>query len=826
MSVDVTRADMQSGGSPRHNAAGWTSWLTTTDHKRIGILYITTSLAFFVVAIGLALLMRTQLAVANNDFLSPQTYNQVFTMHGTTMIFLVVMPLLSGFANYLIPLQIGARDMAYPRLNALSYWVYVAAALTLYTSFIFSTAVDTGWFSYAPLTLPAYSPHEGIDFWILFIMLAGISSILGALNVAATTIKLRAPGMGLWRTPLFTITNFINSFLILAAMPSLTVAVSLLYLDRQLGTSFYNAALGGDPLVWQQLFWFFGHPEVYILILPAFGMISEVTPVFSRKPLFGRTALIIASGLIGFYGFTVWAHHMFAVGLPFWFNALMAGTSFTIAVPTGIKIFNWLATMWRGSLVFTTSLHFVLGFISLFVVGGLTGVTLATVPFDWQVTDTYYVVAHFHNVLLPGSLFGIMAGIYYWYPKVTGRLLDERLGKTQFWLFYFGFIATFFPLYIVGLLGMPRRVYTWDSGQSWDVYNLISTIGGFVIGVGVLIFAYNVLASLRKGAVAGNDPWDAWTLEWATTSPPAHENFETLPPIHSARPLWDLKHPENPDGVPPENWRDAYTVRELEASFDEVQPAPEAPYGSSIPILVAVGLLAVVAGLLLTVEVVVLAVVFVLGALVAWVFQSAPVPALAPPILEGKRQLEEKSRYRGRFDTGTLGVMLFIFSEIIFFTSLIYAYVDLRLAQMTWPPEGLPDLEVGLPAVATLFLIASGVAAHYALISLEHERRQRFQWVLAVAILLGATFLGIQGYEYLAAEFGISDGVYGGTFFTLTGFHGAHVTAGLLAFLFIWARTMKRGGSFPTKHAARGATYYWHFVDAVWLVIFSLIYLW
>ncbi len=823
MSVDVNRHDPPSRGAATYQAGGWTSWLTTTDHKRIGVLYIVTSLGFFLVAIALALLMRTQLAVANNDFLSPQTYNQVFTMHGTTMIFLVVMPLLSGFANYLIPLQIGARDMAYPRMNALSYWVYVAAALTLYSSFIFSTAVDTGWFSYAPLTLPAYSPHEGIDFWILFIILAGMSSILGALNVAATIIKLRAPGMGLWRTPLFTITNFINSFLILAAMPSLTVAVSLLYLDRQFGTSFYAADLGGDPLVWQHLFWFFGHPEVYILILPAFGMISEVTPVFSRKPIFGRTALIIATGLIGFYGFTVWAHHMFAVGLPFWFNALMAGTSFTIAVPTGIKIFNWLATMWRGSLVFTTSLHFVLGFISLFVVGGLTGVTLATVPFDWQVTDTYYVVAHFHNVLLPGSLFGIMAGIFYWYPKVTGRLLNERLGKTQFWLFYFGFIATFFPLYIVGLLGMPRRVYTWDSGQSWDIYNLISSIGGFVIGLGVLVFAYNIVVSLRKGARAGNDPWDAWTLEWATTSPPPHENFQMLPAIYSARPLWDLKHPENPDAVAPEG---VLSAAQIDNRIAQLEAEPERPYLSSIPILVAMGLLTVVAGMLLTTEIVVIAAVFVLGALVAWTFQPAPAPAISPPVGVDPPEFDREVRLRERFDSGTLGVLLFVFSEVIFFTSLIYAYVDLRMSQMTWPPEGLPDLEIGLTAVATLFLISSGVAAHYALISLEHQHKQRFRWVLALAIVLGATFLSIQGYEYLTADFGISDGVYGGTFFTLTGFHGAHVTAGLLAFLLIWARTFKKGGRFPTEHAARGVTYYWHFVDVVWLVIFTLVYLW
>ena len=480
---------------------GLGAWLTTTDHKKIGLMYIGTALVFFLIAVVFAVLMRTQLLRPEMGFLSPEAYNQIFSMHGTTMVFLFGMPILIGLGNYLVPLQIGARDMAFPRANALSYWLLLFGGLVLYASFFFGGALDTGWFSYAPLTLKAYSPHDGVTFWVVSLSLLGGSSVLGAINFIVTCLRFRAPGMKFSQMPIFSIATYINSYLILFAIPSLTAALALLYSDRQFGTSFFDPTGGGDPIIWQHLFWFFGHPEVYILILPAFGILSEVVPIYSRKPLFGRSSMIVMLGVIGFLGFTVWAHHMFATGLPSFFNAIMAGASMLIAIPTGVKIFNWLATMWGGSLKFSTPLLYACGLIALFTVGGITGVTLAVVPWDWQVTDTYYVVAHFHNVLIAGTVFAALAGIYYWFPKMTGRILSDRLGKVQFWLTALGFALTFFPLYAVGILGMPRRVYTYAGDLGWNELNFVSSIGGFILAFGFLLLFVNIIRApaLRRG---------------------------------------------------------------------------------------------------------------------------------------------------------------------------------------------------------------------------------------------------------------------------------------------------------------------------------------
>lgn len=522
--------------------SGWLNWVMTVDHKKIGILYIVTSLAFFVIGGLEALLIRSQLAEARNTLLSPDLYNQIFTMHGTTMIFLAIMPLNTGLGNYIVPLMIGARDMAFPRLNALSYWLFLFGGILLYASFVFGGAPSAGWFGYAPLTETTFSPNHGIDFWILSLQLVGAASLVGSLNFIVTILNLRAPGMTLNRLPLFVWGILITSLLIIFAIPSITVALILLLLDRYLGTSFYLQGGNGDPLLWQHLFWFFGHPEVYILIMPAFGIISEVFPTFARKPIFGYPVMAYAFAAIGFLGFTVWAHHMFAVGLSPAADAVFAASSMLIAIPTGVKIFNWLATLWHGSIRVTTSLLFAAGFIGQFVIGGLSGVSLATVPVDWQVTDTYYVVAHLHYVLFAGALLALFSGIYYWFPKMTGRLMNERLGVWHFWLTMIGMTLTFFPMHIVGLMGMPRRVYTYASGLGWETYNLIETIGAFIIAVAVLIFLYNLISSARRGPIAGNDPWDGQTLEWATTSPPPAYNFAKIPVVNSRRPFWDEKY--------------------------------------------------------------------------------------------------------------------------------------------------------------------------------------------------------------------------------------------------------------------------------------------
>jgi len=531
-------------------------WIMTTDHKKIGVMYIVTGFFFFLLGGAEALLIRTQLAVPNGKVLSPEAYNQIFTMHGVTMIFLFVMPMLSGIGNYVVPLMIGARDMAFPRMNAFGYWVVLFGGLFLSSSFLFGAAPNDGWFAYAPLTeltkdcgvTAVYcTPGPNMDFWALGILMLGISSIAASLNFVVTILRLRAPGMTINRMPLFVWMTLITAFLLLFALPSVTAASILLLLDRHLGTHFFQAGAGGDPLLWQHLFWSFGHPEVYILILPAFGIISEVLPVFSRKPIFGYTFIAWSGVAIGFLSFTVWAHHMFAVGLPLVAQAFFATSTTLIAIPTAVKIFNWIATVYGGKVSFKTPMLFALGFIAMFLIGGLNGAALAVVPFDYQVTDTYFVVSHLHYVLFGGTVFGVFAGIFYWFPKVTGKLLNERLGQVQFWLMLIGVNLTFFPMHILGLLGMPRRIYTYPGNLGWNDLNLLVTIGAFTIAIAIMVFLWNFVTTLRSGQAAGTDPWDAYTLEWDTDSPPKPYNFREIPTVRSRRPFFDKKNPETAD---------------------------------------------------------------------------------------------------------------------------------------------------------------------------------------------------------------------------------------------------------------------------------------
>jgi cytochrome c oxidase subunit I len=519
---------------------GWTSWLTTTDHKRIGIMYIVTTFVFFCLGGVEALMMRLQLGEANNNIVTPQVYNQLFTMHGTTMVFLFVVPMMAGLANYFVPLMIGARDMAFPRLNALSYWLLLAGGIVFYAS-IFFNPPEAGWVSFVPLANATYSPSGGEDAWIYLIHLTGLSSILGAINFYATIVNMRARGMSWSRLPLFVWTILTYAILLIVALPVIAAAVTMLLTDRHAGTHFFDPANGGSPVLWQHLFWFFGHPEVYIMVLPGFGLISEILPVFARKPIFGYRAIVASTVGIAFLGFLTWAHHMFTAPVPEAILIFVLLSSYFIAVPTGVKILNWIATLWRGTVEYKTALLFCVGGISIFIIGGISGVFLATFPIDWQVNETYFVVAHLHFVLLGGSVFAIFGGIYYWFPKMTGRMLSDALGKVSFTLMFIGVFTTFLLQHVMGLDGMPRRVYEYDNVGHLQLYNLISTIGSFIIAAGVVLTIINVVRSLKVGVLAGPDPWKANTLEWFTTSPPPENNFDVVPRVRSVEPMKDIR---------------------------------------------------------------------------------------------------------------------------------------------------------------------------------------------------------------------------------------------------------------------------------------------
>ncbi len=520
-------------------------WLATTNHKRIGVMYGVAALGFFLAAGVMALVMRAELAVPGLQLVSEQAYDGLFTIHGTAMMLLFATPMVSALANYLIPLQVGAADMVFPRLNALSFWLFLFGGLVILSGFLVASGpADVGWTGYPPNSTLPYSTTTGTDLWIVGLMLTGVAAILGALNFVTTIYTRRAPGMSLFRMPVFCWSMLVTSLLILYAFPALTAALAMLLLERRFGAEFFNPAAGGDPVLWQHLFWFFGHPEVYIVALPFFGVIGETIPVFSRKPLFGYRAFVLATVFIGIYSMTVWAHHMFTTGvisLPFF-----SATSFIIAVPTGVKFFNWIFTMIGGRLTFPSPMLWSIGFLFTFLFGGITGVMVASAPVDFQFQDTYFVVAHLHNVLVGGSIFAMWAGITFWFPKITGRRLDERLAKSHFWLWTIGFVVTFLPQYQLGAWGMPRRYADYPASSGWELLNIVSTAGAFLIALSVLVFLVAVVEALRRPAAAGGDPWEGNSLEWWATSPPPTHNFETLPPIRSERPVFDAREGARP----------------------------------------------------------------------------------------------------------------------------------------------------------------------------------------------------------------------------------------------------------------------------------------
>lgn len=619
---------------------GWREWIFTVDHKKIGIMYGAVALFFFIVGGVEALLIRLQLAAPDGRILSADQYNQMFTMHGTTMVFLFGMPMAAAFANYFLPLQIGARDVAFPRLNALSLWLLVVGGVILNASWFLGGAPDGGWFMYAPNSGPVFSPSNGVDYWVLGLQVAGLASLIGAINLIVTVLNMRAPGMSLMKMPIFTWMILIVQFLLVFSLPVITVALVLLMFQRNYGATFFDVSQGADPLLWQHLFWIFGHPEVYVLILPAFGIISEVLPTFSRKPLFGYPFVVFSGAAIGLVGFGVWAHHMFASGLGPVSVAVFSIATMAIAIPTGVKVFNWILTMWGGKIWYTTAMKFAVGLVTLFTIGGLSGVTHSVAPSDTQQTDTYYIVAHFHYVLFGGMVFGLFSGFYYWWPKVFGKLLNEKLGSWNFWLMVIGMNMTFGPMHILGLQGQPRRMYVWTEARAGEgffnlaFWNLVASVGAFVLAIGVLFFLINIVYTAKRGQQSPADPWDARTLEWLTTNPPKPHNFDRIPVIHHLDEFFHRKYAEDQTTNTMQKYANAEDV--IKAEQDAADEHIHLPSPSYWPILLASGIGVLCMGVVYGVPVMVVGAGILVFSVFGWVLEPsvADDTEIDPPSLD------------------------------------------------------------------------------------------------------------------------------------------------------------------------------------------------
>jgi cytochrome c oxidase subunit I+III len=769
--------------------AGFIGWLEAVNHKDVGRRYIATGFVFFLLAGIAALLMRIQLMFPENNFVNPEQYNQLFSTHGTAMMFLFAVPIMQGVGLYFVPLLIGTRDVAFPRMNAFGYYLFLFAGIIIFGSLFFGIAPNGGWTAYTPMTEGRYMPQRGIDIWSAVVTLTEIAALVAAVELIVTTFRFRAPGMSLNRIPLFVWATLVTSFMVIFAMPSVMVGSTLLTLDRSISTQFFNPDKGGDPLLWQHFFWFFGHPEVYIIFLPALGITSEVLSAFARRPVVGYPYLVLAFTAIGVVSFGLWVHHMFATGLPMLGLSFFSATSSMIAIPSGIQIFSSLATLWHGKLNFKTPLLYILAFIFTFVIGGITGVMVASLPLDWQVHDTYFVVAHFHYVLIGGAVFPLLAGLYYWFPKVTGRILDEGLGKWNFWLTFIGFHVTFFPMHITGLRGMTRRVYTYLAGVGWDELNFLSSIGAFILAIGLLLLVINVIRSLRAGEPAGDNPWHAGTLEWATTSPPQRYNFEPLPAVHGRYPLWD--RPAELDA----HHFETYLGRRETLGTSAVNAKPEMrvplPGNTIVPFLTSITVVIILLSTLfsLTLFVIGCALLFLMLAIWHWPTAQMRDMAWVKAGPEGALPVSTIARSIGLHPPYFYGSIFLFVIEIVEFAVLLVAYYYLRASTDVWPPPGTPLPDLRLPTIGLLILLASIVPNYLADKAIQKGDDKTLRRSYVMVSIMGLLFLILQLVYYINLPYTWQINAYTSIFWTITGFHFLFVLADLLdtAVLTVWA---------------------------------------